>query len=239
MDMPRPSNSNDPYLRLGCLRCLIGSLVCRALTNVGCKQCNLMGTPIGNLRRSSHVSVYKMGLLYYLVVVVPSGRLAALILLYYRLHSRSFLCTWPAGQFNIRISPSIQAAHSLIWWSLNRSAQIQAPHQRLPCRCLFRLPRKRSDCDCFFLLLGFTYTSPMLPVRPWNDNGLLIFVGHLKWSLMGSYRIMCTRFNKKLLRLPGFMQRVGHNPAMVRRKPSTSQCWFHLVSPVAASRAES
>lgn len=93
MDMPRPSNSNDPYLRLGCLRCLIGSLVCRALTNVGCKQCNLMGTPIGNLRRSSHVSVYKMGLLYYLVVVVPSGRLAALILLYYRLHSRSFLCT--------------------------------------------------------------------------------------------------------------------------------------------------
>ena len=121
---------------------------------------------------------FRMGLLYYLVGVVPSSRLApSYCYIIGCIPAQSFLCTWPAGQFNIGISPSMQAAHSLIWWSLNRSAQIQALHQRLPCRGLFRLPKKRSDCDCFFLLLGFTYTSPMLSV-PWNDNGLFIFVGH-------------------------------------------------------------
>ena len=167
MDMSDPSNSNDPNLPQGCLRCLIGSLVCRALTNVGTKQCNLMGTPIGNLRR--------MGLLYYLVGVVPSSRLVP----WYRyiigcIPAQSFLCTWPSGQFNIGMSPS----HQPLGFA-EPSPGLKSGPQKLPCRCLFRLPKKRSDCDCFFLLLGSTYTSPMLPVRPWNDNGLFIFFGHL------------------------------------------------------------
>ena len=148
---------------------------------------------------------FRMGLLYYLVGVVPSSRLApSYCYIIGCIPAQSFLCTWPAGQFNIGISPSMQAAHSLIWWSLNRSAQIQALHQRLPCRCLFRLPKKRSDCDCFFLLLGFTYTSPMLPVRPWNDGHF--FFGHLFhglwWGHTGSFshKVLCCSDSQALCR---------------------------------------
>lgn len=66
MDMPRPSNSNDPYLALGCLRCLMGSLVCRALTNVGSKQCNLMGDGYTNWKSTAQLPcVGFLGWAYY------------------------------------------------------------------------------------------------------------------------------------------------------------------------------
>lgn len=145
MEMPVPRNSNDPNLPQGCLRRLIASFVGRALTKGGSKKCNLMDAPIGNRRRSSDVSGYMRACyttqweLCHLVDLRPDVVILQVAFLLSHFYARDH-------QGN-SILLSIQAVHSLIWWSLNRSAQIQAmwlsyviigyqhfpraPHQRL------------------------------------------------------------------------------------------------------------